>query len=152
MRLLTLLLLLSSFVVRAGEPTGKDAELSKRLQGSWVTDPAEKSSSTTKATYRADGTGEDVVRIGKGPDAAIVRLTTRWSVKDGKLCLESIASSHPQIIPIGLKLKDIIVSISDDRLVLEAFQGYGASKGTRSVQVRPTKAKQGEQGAPPTGP
>jgi hypothetical protein len=145
------LFLLSAMTVFAEQPAVKDAELARQLLGTWVTAPTDKISDSTTATYHADGTGEEVAHVGKGADVRIVRLTTRWSVRDGKLCLESVTSSNPQIVPIGLKLQDIIVSITKNRLVLEAFEGYGSAKGTRATRVRQPGPKKGEQAVPSDG-
>jgi len=145
------LFLLCAMTVWAEKPANNDAELGRQLLGTWVTEPTEKNSDRTTATYHANGTGEEEVHIGKGADVKIIRLTTRWSVIDGKLCLDSVTSSNPKMIPVGLKLKDIIVSISNDRLVLEAFEGYGSGKGTRATRVRKPAPKQGEQVVPSDG-
>lgn len=116
----------------------RSGELAKRLVGRWASDPAseEAGGSTSEATYREDGTGEDVIRVGKGAGAKVVKLTTRWKVDGGKLCLEAVTSSDPQVVPAGLMLKDVVISISEDRLVLETYEGYGARKGVRSVRMR----------------
>ena len=116
----------------------RSRELAKRLVGTWVSDPAseEAGRSTSEATYREDGTGEDVIRVGDGADAKVVKLTTRWKVEGGKLCLEAVTSSDAEVIPVGLMLKDVVISISDERLVLESYEGYGERKGVRSVRVR----------------
>ena len=155
MKKLLTLFLLCGMTLWAEQPTVNDAELTKKLLGTWVTDPSDKISDPGTVTYHADGTGEDVIHVGKGTDVKIVRLTTRWSVKDGKLCLDCVTSSNHEIVPIGLKLKDIIISISNERLVLEAFEGYGSGKGTRAIQVRRPAPKKGEQpgaGQPATQP
>jgi len=137
--------------VFAEPPAVKDAELTKQLLGTWVTAPSDKISSPGTDTYHADGTGVEVIQVGKGADMKIVRLTTRWSVRDGKLCLDCVTSNNPKIVPVGMHLKDIIVSISNDRLVLEAFEEYGNAKGTRATRVRQPAPKQGEQAVPSDG-
>jgi hypothetical protein len=141
MKQLLTLFLLTAMTVCAEQSGIKDAELKKQLLGTWVTATDDKVSDSTTSTYYADGTGEEVVHVGKGADMRIVRLTTRWSVRDGKLCLDSVTSSNRTIVPVGLRLKDIIVSVSNDRLVLEAFEGYGSAKGTRTTRVRQSAPK-----------
>jgi hypothetical protein len=113
-----------------------DTELAHRLIGTWITDPAEKSDYISTTTYNPDGTGTEEVRLPGRPESASVRVTTRWSVKDHVLHMNSLASSDPRIVPIGLKLSDRIVSISDDRFVFEAGEEYGWGKGMQGAKVR----------------
>jgi len=73
------------------------------------------------------------------PESTSVIITTRWSIKDGILCLKSISSSDPQRVPVGTELKDRIISISEDRFVLEDYEGYGDGKERQEVKVRKKK-------------
>ena len=70
------------------------------------------------------------------PESTSVRITTQWFIKDRILTLKSVTSSDPQRVPVGLELKDRIVSISEDRFVFEAYEGYGDTKGKQEVKVR----------------
>jgi hypothetical protein len=136
MKLLHTVLLVSAlFAVAATAPSG-DAELKRRLVGTWVTDPADRGHFVSTVTYNADGTGSESVRMRDQPESTAVRLSTHWSIKDGILTLKSLTSSDPERIPIGLELKDRIISISEERFVFEAYEGYGDAKGKQEVKVR----------------
>jgi hypothetical protein len=136
MKLLPILLLVSTMFAYAAKAPINDAELSRRLIGTWVTDPADKGQFVSTATYNADGTGTESVRLRDQSESSSVRLTTRWFIKEGILTLKSMTSSDPQRIPVGLELKDRVISISEDRFVFEADEGYGDSKGKQGVKVR----------------
>jgi len=113
-----------------------DKELAKRLVGTWTTDPAELGPIVSTATYKADGTGTELVRPRDQPESAGVRVTTTWSITNGILRIKSIASSDPQRIPVGIDLKDRIISISADKFVFEALGGYGETNEKRSTKLR----------------
>jgi hypothetical protein len=136
MKLLAILLLVTTVAAYSATPPADDAELARRLVGTWITDPADKSPAVSTVTYNSDGTGSELVRLREQPESASVRVTTRWSIKEGILTLKSVASSDPEKIPVGLELKDRIISISADRFEFEAYAGYGDGKGTRGVKVR----------------
>ena len=53
--------------------------------------------------------------------------------------MKSISSSDPQRVPVGTELKDRIISISEDRFVLEDYEGYGDGKERQEVKVRKKK-------------
>lgn len=126
----------STMFAAAATAQSDDAALARRLVGTWVTDPASESQGLSTATYNADGTGTESVRLRDQPESAAVRLTTRWSIKDGILTLKSLTSSDPQKVPVGLELKDRIISITAERFVFEAHAGYGKGNGKRDVKLR----------------
>lgn len=114
-----------------------DAELARLLVGTWITNPDDKSQVVSTITYKSDGTGTESVRLRDQPESTSIVVTTRWSIKDDILSLKSVTSSDPQRIPVGIELKDRIISISENRFVFEAFEGYDkAIKGTQGTQVR----------------
>jgi len=131
----TILLVSVLFAVAATAPPD-DAEFKQRLVGTWVSDPADKGQFVSTVTYNADGTGTESVRMRDQPESTAVRVTIRWSINDGILTLKSVTSSDPQRIPPGLELKDRIISISEERFVFEAYEGYGDAKGKQEVKVR----------------
>jgi hypothetical protein len=113
-----------------------DVELARRLVGTWVNGPADKSPMLGSATYNFDGTGRVSMHSRDEPESTSIRLTTRWSIKGRILSLKCLKSSDPQRIPVGLELKDRIISISEDRFVFEPYKGYGDRKVKQEVRVR----------------
>ena len=114
-----------------------DAVSTRQLIGTWVSDPAStRNPFVTIVTYNTDGTGAESLHLRDQPESTSIRLTTRWSVKDSVLSLRSITSSDPQKIPVGLELKDHIISLTEDKFVFEAEEGYGSGKGTQESRVR----------------
>jgi len=113
-----------------------DKELAKRLVGTWSTDPSDPGPITGTATYKADGTGTQVVRPRGEPETASVRVTTRWSITNAVIYMTSTASSDPERIPVGINLKDRIISISADKFEFEALDGYGETNGKRETRIR----------------
>ena len=154
MKLSTIFAIFCAISVRAEQPTVTDAGLARQLQGTWIGGPENMPSIRSTTTYNADGTSEEVIRIGKEPDIKIVKITSRWSVDNGMLSLESIASSDPQMVPVGIKVKSTISSISESRLVVVAFEGYGSgSKGRKAIFIRKKSiSDQAGTGAPATRP
>lgn len=135
-RIVAMLLLLATSLLGAATMTLDDKDLAKRLVGTWMTDPAAAEPMVSTATYKADGTGSELVRPRGESESVAVRVTTRWAITNSVLHITSTASSDPQKIPVGIKLQDRIISISADRFVFEALDGYGESKGKRSTKLR----------------
>ncbi len=129
-------LLLITAVAIAATMTLDDKELAKRLVGTWLTDPSEPGPMVSRATYKADGTGTEVVWRRGDRESVGVRVTTRWSVTNEVLYITSTGSSDAQKIPVGIHLKDRIISITADKLVFEALDGYGEGKGKRATKIR----------------
>ena len=113
-----------------------DKEIAKRLIGTWSTDPSDLGPITATVTYKANGTGTQVIRPRGEPETASVRVTTRWSITNAVLHMTSTASSDPQRIPVGINLKDRIISISADKFECEPLDGYGETNGKRETRIR----------------
>ncbi len=88
------------------------------------------------ATYKSDGTGTELVWPRGEPQSAGVRVTTRWSITNAVPYITSTASSDPQRIPVGINLKDQIISVSADKFVFEALDGYGETTGKRATKIK----------------
>jgi hypothetical protein len=136
MKILPVLFLLAAFSALPATTPPDDAELTRRLVGTWIPDPADKSDLVSTVTYNSDGTGIELVHLRDQPESAGVRITSRWSIKNGILTLQSVTSSDSRRIPVGLEVKDRIISISDDRFVFEAYESNGDSKGKQKAKVR----------------
>ncbi len=137
--ILPVLLLLSTLVAYAEKETTDDSALTRRLIGTWDPDPTDKSRFVGTAIYHADGTGVEYVHLRDQPVSTSVIITTRWSIKDGILCLKCVSSSDPQRPPVGTQLQDRIISFSDDRCVFEDYKGYGDGKEKQEVKIRRKK-------------
>jgi hypothetical protein len=131
-------------------PPTSDEEISHRLLGVWVTDPAADSPFVTTVTYRKDGTGTEIVSPRSEKESSGVRVVTAWTVRDGILTIKSTGSSDPARIPVGVELKDRIISLSEESFTFEAADGYGQTNGKRETRVR--KKEPNQQPLQPTRP
>lgn len=113
-----------------------DKQLAECLLGTWVSDPASNSSPASTTTYNSDGTGTEVLHWEDNPDREDVEIRTAWSVRDGILHIESVASSKPNLVPNGLKLSDRIESATTDRLVFVTHGGYEPNWEEKRVMIR----------------
>ena len=136
MKPLVLFCALSTVVVAAVAPSMSDQEVSRRLLGTWASDPAADSFFVTTVTYKEDGTGTEIVFPRGETESAGVKVTTSWFVREGILTIKSTASSDPSKIPVGVEIKDRIISISDGSFTFEAYDGYGSATGKRETRVR----------------
>ncbi len=128
--------LISAALTRAASLPIDDADIASRLVGTWINDPSDKSEPESTVTYNSDGTGVEVIHLPGQSGSGTVRVTTRWSIKNQILTLKSTESSDPQKIPVGIELKDRIISISDEKFVFETYDGYGGHIGKQSVRLR----------------
>jgi hypothetical protein len=112
-----------------------DDELSAKIVGTWTTDPADLATISGTSTYKADGTGTKVMeQKGQLPGAA-VRVTTKWSIKNGILTVRNIKSSNPKMLPEGVEVKERIIFIGDKRFVYEPYDTV-AGKFTGKQKLR----------------
>jgi hypothetical protein len=133
MKIVLLILLMCVLVECRGKPQPDDANLTRILVGTWITDPAAKTPDIGTSTYNADGTGSEALQKA---DGTIFRVNTHWSIKKGILSLKSDTWTDKERSAIDFDVKDLIVIISEDRLEYEAFEGYGEAKGMRSIKIR----------------
>jgi len=80
-----------------------------------------------------------------------VWVTTAWNLRDGILTIKSTASSDPAKIPVGVELKDRIVSISEESFTFERYDGYGQTNGKRETRVRKKESTQAPEPTAPSG-
>ncbi len=135
-----LLLLATTFLACGAAMTSDDKELSKRIAGTWVSNPSETWHMLGTVTYNPDGTGTEVVWLRDESEGAGVKVTTRWSITNGVLYIKSIASTNPKRIPVGAEIKERIISISANTFVLEALDGHGEVNGRRATLFRKNKS------------
>ena len=113
-----------------------DRELAERLVGTWTTYPADNADVVSTATYSPDGTGTEVVQMRSRPGSEDIRIDIQWSIKDSVLSMKSVASSAPQFVPVGMKLNDRILSLTEDKFISQAGMEYGIGEGEQIVKVR----------------
>ena len=113
-----------------------DNELSLLLVGAWMTDPAQASVTTSIATYQADGTNIETVWVRERPDSTRINVVGTWKIENGFVLSKSVSSSNQQAIPVGLELKDKIIELSENKLILESFEGYQSANPIRSTLLR----------------
>ena len=116
--------------------TQSDADISKALVGTWIDAPSDQEPMHGRVTYFADGHGVELVWPAGQPESTAVRIETQWSVTNNILILTSVKSSNPQIVPIGVEIRDHIISISADQFVFEPADGYGDIEKKRHVRIR----------------
>lgn len=102
-----------------------DAEFSRQIVGTWemVPEPGDKLASDS--VFRADGTGYEFIRSPEHPNTPGILVTLKWSIEQGMISFETVESDNPQAVPIGVKLKSRIISLSDELLEYELTEGYG---------------------------
>jgi hypothetical protein len=92
-----------------------------------------------RVTYYTDGRGIELVWPAGQPESTAIRVETRWSVTNGVLVVRSLKSSDPQKIPVGIELRDRIVSVSSDQFLFEPEGGYGDMEKKRQTRIRAKK-------------
>ena len=112
-----------------------DAELMRLLVGTWTSAHGEKTHAST-VTYEADGTGREIVSFPDDKERPQVEITTEWRIEEGVLHLKSLTSSDPMRVPVGLELKDRVLSIDGERFEYAGADGYGGWEGMREHKVR----------------
>ena len=116
--------------------TQSDADISAALVGTWIPAPSEQTTMHGRVTYYADGHCVEFVWPASQPESTAIRIEGRWFVTNSILVLTSVKSSNPQIVPIGVELRDHIVSISSDQFVFEPADGYGNIEKKGHVRIR----------------
>src|SRR5262245_24619589 len=103
----------------------RDKELASKLIGTWIVPPKQyhngpgsyrKVGSVMKSasrTFRPDGTFKlSAVLTIDGRDVPL-RDEGKWQIENGVLIQEITKSDQPQIVPVGVVTKDILVSVTD---------------------------------------
>jgi len=116
--------------------TESDADISEALIGTWTDAPSEKEPMHGRVTYFADGHSVELVWPAAQPESTAIRIESQWSVTNSILTLTSVKSSNTQIVPIGIVIKDHIISISADKFVYEPAEGYGDIEKKSHVRLR----------------
>lgn len=136
MKRLSVVLVLGMMFALVTAARADDADLTRRLVGTWIDAPASKAPLVSTVTYNADGSSTASIWERGQPESTGVQITVHWSIKDSILSLKSVTSSDPKRVPVGVELKDRIVSISEDRFVFETFEGYGENNGKQDTKIR----------------
>lgn len=102
-----------------------DVEFSRRIVGTWETVPEPGDKLASDSVFRVDGTGYEFIRSLDHPNTPGILVTLKWSIEQGMISFETVESDNPQAVPIGVKLKSRIISLSDEFLEYELTEGYG---------------------------
>ena len=130
-------LLLSFAVLSYGAtPIQNDADIAKALVGTWTDAPSDHAPMHGRITYYADGHGVEFIWPAGQPESTAIRIETQWTVASQVLVLKSVGSSDPQKIPVGVELKDRIVSVTASQLTFELTSGYQGTKKSLHTWVR----------------
>jgi hypothetical protein len=106
-------LLSASWVV--GAPP-RDAEARSIMVGSWVL-PREQYGAVRKGggfTFKRDGTFTSYGLFAQGNAQIRIEVRGKWSIKKGILTEEITASSHPDVVPVGLVTRDTLLAVTDN--------------------------------------
>lgn len=125
-----------AFAANSATRTLSDAEISKALIGTWIDAPSEQEPMHGRVTYFADGNGVELVWPVDKTESSGIRIETRWSVTNNVLILTSVKSSNTKIVPVGVVIKDRILSISAEKFVFEPAEGYGETEKKSHVRLR----------------
>src|SRR5260221_4134880 len=113
-----------------------DSDLARRLVGTWVSDVSEPRPFRNKAVYRPNGTGTEILWRSDRQETSAMRVETRWTITNGLPGITSVQSSDVRRVPVGLVLRDRLVSISADQLIFEPVGGYEGSPPPRETRLR----------------
>jgi hypothetical protein len=136
MRAIICLIMLLAVTTYGVTNTQSDADISKALIGTWIDAPSEREPMHGRVTYFADGHSVELIWPAGQTESAAIRVETHWSVTNSILILISVESSNTQIVPVGVQIKDHIVSISADKFVFEPAEGYGDIQKKMHVRIR----------------
>ncbi|MDE3100420.1 MAG: hypothetical protein KGJ88_13200 [Verrucomicrobiota bacterium] len=113
-----------------------DVDISKALLGTWIDAPSEQEPMHGRVTYFADGHSVELVWPVSQPQSTAIRIETQWMVTNSILILTSVKSSNTQVVPVGVVIKDRIISISADKFVFVPAEGYGDIEKKSHVRIR----------------
>jgi hypothetical protein len=97
---------------------------------------SEQTAMHAKATYNVDGHGVELLWPVGQPESTALRIETRWSVTNHVMVVIGVKSSDPGKVPVGMELKDRILSITSDQYVFEPESGYGDMEKKRQTRIR----------------
>jgi hypothetical protein len=114
----------------------QDEAIAKNLVGSWVNSPVNDQPVYTETTFRADGTGEELVWPKSGSKTNAIQLQTLWMVKGGVITVFHLRSSDPKAMPEGRGMKDKILSMSQDQFTYQPYEGYIPAARRELIKLR----------------
>lgn len=128
----------SSFVMEIApeRDTRDEAKFQQLIVGSWKYAPSNLSTFKTISTFDRGGRGTETIILPASSKLGEIKMEIEWSVSGRLLVAEVISSSAPERFPVGLVLKDRIIAMSEDQLLVESFEGYGAENGIRATLNR----------------
>ena len=89
-----------------------DAQIKKLLVGSWKLDQVYKGMKVEGlTTYKVDGTFKGTGSITVNGRTMSASIEGKWSVSNGSVQCEIVKTSNPQLIPVGVKSPDKVLSI-----------------------------------------
>ncbi len=109
-----------------------DQTLSDNIIGTWWS----RTSNGNMAVESAEAFSKDGVLVTKGDvyvNGQLVeqyKIKSNWKINDSHSLVEITESSNPSIVPVGLTIKDKIISITEKEFV------YLASDGTQHTLTR----------------
>jgi hypothetical protein len=136
MRLFFTLAIFLGMLSQCSATTQSDADIASALVGTWMPPLSEQTTMHGKATYYRDGHGIELLWPVGQPESTAVRIETRWSVTNRVLIVACVKSSDPGRVPVGVELKDRILSVTADEYVFEPESGYGDMEKKRHTRIR----------------
>jgi hypothetical protein len=135
-RITTLLVAFIIFLNSSARAT-EDREIASMLVGTWRGDPlAAEREPKSSITYSNDGAGIQTIFFVNGVMTNEVIINFSWFVTNQCVVLKSIKSSHPAVVPVGLELRDRIISITPEKYIFESDEGYSSAIKQRRARIR----------------
>ena len=121
----------------APAPSVKPEEYSKTLLGAWrqeYSEGAAKGHAIT--TYLEGGKATSVAHFEAGDKVLDVTAKAKWALEGDKLTIEITESSLPEMMPVGTKVEQTILSLSD-----KEFRYEQRGKEITEKRVKPETEK-----------
>jgi hypothetical protein len=98
----------------AAAPSVKEEDYAKTLLGSWRNEMTEGPvTGHADTTYEEGGKVTSTANFKAGDKELKVTAKAKWTLEKNKLTTEILESTMPEMMPVGTKFEQIIVSLSD---------------------------------------
>lgn len=121
----------------APAPSVKPEEYTKALLGTWRNEIREESyKGHTLTTYLENGTATSFAHLEAGDKGLDITAKAKWTLEGSKLTVEVTESSLPEMMPVGTKIEQTIVSLSE-----KEFRYKQSGKEVTEKRVKPETEK-----------
>lgn len=118
-------------------PSVKPEEYAKTLLGAWRQDYSEgEAKGHAITTYLEGGKATSVAHFEAGDKVLDVTAKAKWALEGNKLTIEITESSMPEMMPVGTKVEQTVLSLSD-----KEFRYEQRGKEITEKRVKPETEK-----------